>query len=97
MIQWLYTFADVIDTGSLPKPGGTDGSAPIQNALNIVFAFSASIAVLIIVICGFRYILAHGDPNATAQAKSGIVYSLVGLIIVMAAYSIVIFVVKGIK
>jgi hypothetical protein len=82
----------VVDTSCVPKPAADAGA--ISNMLNIVFAFSASIAVLIIVVCGFRYILAHGDPNTTAQAKSGIVYSLVGLVVVMAAYSIVTFIVK---
>jgi hypothetical protein len=86
--------SQVIDTNCIPHTAAN--STAISNALNIVFAFSASIAVLIIVISGFRYIVAHGDPNATAQAKNGILYALIGLIVVMAAYSIVTFVVKGV-
>jgi hypothetical protein len=96
MLRAYSLLGAVIDTGQLPKSSADKGTAPIDIALNIVFAFSASIAVLIIVVCGFRYILARGDPNATAQAKSGIVYSLIGLVIVMAAYSIVTFVVRRI-
>jgi type IV secretory pathway VirB2 component (pilin) len=88
--------AALINTDSLPKSTADQTTQPIQIILNIVFAFSASIAVLIIVVCGFRYIVAHGDPNATAQAKNGILYSIVGLVIVMAAYSIVTFVIKAI-
>ncbi|HSX05974.1 MAG TPA: hypothetical protein VLF69_05890 [Candidatus Saccharimonadales bacterium] len=82
-----------IDTSCLPQTTTTN---TIPTALGIIFAFTASISVLIIVIAGFRYILAHGDPNGTAQAKSTIVYALVGLVVTMAAYSIVTFVVKGI-
>lgn len=89
----------IVDTCSLPKAttDANNGATQIDIMLNIVFAFSASIAVLIIIVCGFRYIVAHGDPNATAQAKNGILYALVGLFIVMAAYSIVTFVVRGLK
>ena len=86
----------VIDTSNLPRSSANNGTAPINIIMNIAFTFSASIAVLIIVVCGFRYILARGDPNTTAQAKNGILYSLVGLIVVMAAYSIVRFVVKNV-
>ena len=84
-----------IDTTCLPHASATT-SGTIPTVLTIVFGFTASIAVLLIVIAGFRYILAHGDPTTTAQAKTSIVYALVGLIITMAAYSIVTFVVKGI-
>jgi len=89
-----HIVAAVINTSGLPKPAAND--AAVGKVLDIVFAFSASIAVLIIVVAGFRYILAHGDPNATAQAKMAIIYSLVGLLVVMTAYSIVTFVVKGV-
>lgn len=77
-------------------PHSVANPTTLNTALNIIFAFSASIAVLIIVIAGFRYILARGDPNATAQAKNAIIYALIGLVVVMTAYSIVAFVVKGI-
>jgi hypothetical protein len=84
----------IIDTGSLPKP---NTSNTIQTVLNIVFSISASIAVLMTVIGGFRYIIARGDPGATATARNVILYAIVGLVVVVAAYSIVTFVVKGIS
>lgn len=65
--------------------------------LSVVFALAASIAVLMIVIAGFRYILAHGDSNAMAQARNSIIYAVVGLVVIMAAYAIVTFVVKGLS
>jgi len=89
------TNSDPIDVSCLPHPSATT-SGTIPTVLGIVLAFTASISVLMIVIGGFRYIVAHGDPNATAQAKNTIVYALVGLVVTMTAYSIVTFVVKGI-
>ena len=86
------TVAAIVDTSGLPKP---NTSTTIDKALNIVFALSASMAVLVIVIAGFRYILAHGDPNATAQARNAILYSVVGLVVIMVAFSIVTLVAKG--
>ena len=93
MIPRLQQLASDIDYSSLPKPNADNA---IATTLNIVFAMAASIAVLMVVIGGFRYIVAGGDPNATASAKNQILYAIVGLIVVMAAYSIVAFVVKGV-
>ena len=92
-MRYLYLLATVIDTSGLPnhKPSGT-----INKVLGIVFGIAASISLLMIVISGLRYILAKGDPNGTAQAKNGIIYAVVGLVITMAAYSIVTFVIKGV-
>lgn len=86
----------VINACSLPMPAGTSTTGYLNVILNIVFAIAASVAVLLIVINGLRYITARGDPGGTASAKNGVVYSLVGLLVVMVAYSIVIFIVKGV-
>jgi hypothetical protein len=94
MLSLIYiTVSTVIDTSGLPQP---NTSNTIQTVLDMVFAISASVAVLMTVIGGFRYIIARGDPNATASARNTILYAIVGLVVVMAAYSIVTFVVKGI-
>lgn len=80
-----------------PLPGSNADSNSLNTILNVVFTFAGSIALLMIVIGGFRYVISRGDPNAMAQAKNTILYAIVGLIIVLAAYSIVIFAVKGIS
>ena len=85
--------AAIIDTGGLPNPNTGNTVATV---LNIVFSIAASVALLMIVINGFRYIVARGEPGGTASAKNGILYAIVGLIVVMAAYSIVALTVKGV-
>ena len=86
--------ASVVDISGLPHTS-TDGA--VDNILGIVFSITASIALLMIVIGGFRYILSRGDPNGMAQAKNTIIYALVGLFITMAAYAIVTFVIRGVS
>jgi len=93
-MHMLGLLAAIIDTSGLPKATAND--TKLETILNLVFALAASIAVLMIVISGFRYIVAHGDPSATAQARNGLLYSVIGLVIVMTAFAIVTFVVKGI-
>jgi len=87
----------IVDTCSLPQPAGTGGPDYLNNILTLVFAIAASVAVLLIAINGLRYIIARGDPGGTASAKDGMLYAVVGLLVVITAYSIVIFVVKGLS
>jgi len=87
-------FSVIVTTTGLPKAAANNDT--LTTVLNIVFALTASISVLMIVIGGFRYIVAHGDPNSTAQARNTILYSLVGLLVTMTAFSIVTFVIKGV-
>lgn len=91
--MYIAMLADILDTSGLPRPH-TDNTIDI--VLNLVFALAASIAVLMIAIGGLRYILAHGDPGAVAQARNSMLYALVGLVVIMIAFSIVTFVVRGI-
>lgn len=93
MNRFLH-IAQAINASPLPKPAADD--AAIATILQIVFAIAGSVALLMIVIGGFRYVLAHGDPNSVSQAKKAILYAVIGLVVCMAAYSIVIFVIKGV-
>ncbi|HSX30400.1 MAG TPA: pilin [Candidatus Saccharimonadales bacterium] len=88
----------VVNSCALPNKGGTDpAQAALGTGLQILFGIVGVMAVLIIVISGFRYITAHGDPSAVATARRSLVYALVGLVISLAAFSIVTLVLKGVS
>jgi hypothetical protein len=90
----LFYFAQTpVNTSALPSTAATSGE--IGTILDIVFTLTGSIALLIITIAGFRYIISRGDPSATAQAKDAILYAVIGLVISIAAYSIVTYAVKA--
>jgi hypothetical protein len=95
MSSLLSQFAGVIDLSPLPHSNANQSA--VATMLAIAFGLAASIALLIIVISGFRYITAQGDPNTVAQARKGILYAIIGLVVTMAAYSIIIFVIKGVS
>ncbi len=96
----IYQFAidcatATYDCSGLPRTAATPDA--LTTILNIAFGITASIALLIIVIGGFRYIVAHGDPNGVAQAKKAILYAIIGLMVSLAAIAIVSFVIKGVS
>ena len=76
--------------GGLPTPA-TDQTS-ISTLLSLVFGVVGALALLVITISGLRYVLSSGDPQKTAQAKNGIIYALIGLVISLSAEAIVAFV-----
>lgn len=91
--QQLFAQAVKIDT--LPNP--TTDSGRLQVILNLTFGIAGAIALLVITIAGFKYVLSHGDPNLISQAKETIIYAMVGLVICIAAIGIVNFVIVGVS
>jgi len=55
--------------------------------------FLAIIAVIVILIGGFRWMTAAGNEDRVASAKKTIIAGAIGLIIILAAYAIVTFVI----
>lgn len=75
-----------LDLRLLPDLTGTN---VIQTLLNLAFGVIGAVSVLIMVIGGVKYVTSQGDPQATARAKSTIIYALIGLVVVIVAQSIV--------
>jgi multisubunit Na+/H+ antiporter MnhB subunit len=88
----MNTFASLLQV-SLPNPTNGASTSEIQSVLDIIFAITGAIALLIITIAGFRYITSRGNPQQTAQAKDAIIYAGIGLAVSMLAYAIVGFVI----
>jgi hypothetical protein len=70
----------------------TGAGGVIVKAVNIISIVAGIAAVIVIVIAGLRYVLSAGDSNATAGAKSMIIYALVGLVVIVLAQGIILFV-----
>ena len=83
--------AQAIDISGLPQPSTDTGRVVV--IFNLVFSLIGSIALLVVTIAGFRYVLSHGDPSLIAQSKNAIIYSLVGLMVSISGLTIVNFVI----
>lgn len=93
MIHTLYILAATkINSGQLPQAKAD--STNVEVMLQVLFGFIGAIALLIIVVSGFRYILSGGEPEKTAKAKNGIIYAAVGLVVAISAQAIVTLVVQ---
>jgi len=78
-----------------------DGSDPISGPngalkkVSLIIATIAGIAaVIIIIVAGLEFVTSAGDPKKAAGARSAIIGSAVGLVIIMAAEGILLFVIS---
>jgi hypothetical protein len=61
----------------------------IVKGINLLLGVAFVIAVLFLVIGGFRYIVAQGNPDAAKAGKQTIVNALIGIIIIILSYVLV--------
>ena len=89
------TTTGLVCSDSLPHSGATSGT--VGNILEILFVVLGALALLMVVIAGFRYVISSGKPDETAAAKRQIIYSLAGLILAALAAVIVQFTVNRVS
>lgn len=68
----------------------------IADILNVVYVVAGIVAVVAIVIGGVRYTVSGGDPSGVKAAKDTVLYSVVGLVVVIMAAAITNFVINNV-
>lgn len=95
MNDLLLRLAVTIETGEgsgqvdIPTISGED---LIQNGLSLAFFVAGIVAVIIIIVAGLSYTTSSGDAGKITRAKNMILYAVIGLVVIIAAYAITNFV-----
>ncbi len=71
--------------------GGSIGTVPeiLQSVVNILLFLIGAASVIMLIIGGLRFVLSAGDSQAAANARNTILYSIIGIVVAVAAYGIV--------
>ena len=69
----------------------------IKTAIDIMSYIVGIAAIIGIVVSALRMVTSGGDANAAASARTGLVYSLIGVAVTALAQTIVVFVLDKIK
>lgn len=77
--------------------GSVNINSVIATVINILSFVTAVVAVVMIIVAGFRYITAAGDSSKLTGAKNTLIYAIIGLVIVALAQTIVKFVLEGLQ
>lgn len=75
----------------MPSPEGveTDLFAVFEQVANIMLAVIGAVAVIMLIVGGFRYVVSGGDSSSVETAKNTILYAIVGLVVAFLAYAAV--------
>ena len=65
----------------------------LTNALNLVYFLAGVIAVIVIIVAGIMYTISSGDSGRVSKAKNLLTYSIVGLVVILAAFTITNFII----
>ncbi|MFH1838637.1 MAG: hypothetical protein ABH808_04080 [Candidatus Kuenenbacteria bacterium] len=87
-----YLNTNIINQSGLPT-GQTDVKVAVMKIINVVLGFLGIIAIIIILIGGFKWMTCGGSEEKTKEARGLIIAGIVGLAIILAAYTIASFVI----
>ena len=85
--------------GPLSPVGTAQGGlvAAIYTIINIFLVLVGIAAAIYLILSGVRYIGSRGDPQEAEAAKNGILFAVIGLIVVGLAAAIVRFVIGAVN
>ena len=71
------------------EPDGVDGDlfSIFQTVSNILLILIGAVAVIMLIIGGFRYVASGGDSSAIEGAKNTILYAVIGIVVAFLAYA----------
>jgi len=64
----------------------------VVNYIKMFLGFLGMIFVILILVAGYKYMMANGDSKVTEEALTQIKNAIIGLVIILAAYGIAVFV-----
>ena len=83
-------FSTVPPIGELPS--GSNLVERIRSVVTTLLALAAIIAVIYVIIAGVRYITSTGDEEQATKARQSIIYTVIGIIVILLSVVIVNFI-----
>ncbi len=97
LAQLSEATTDLTTVGSAIGVDATTNTLPelIGNIIAVLLSVLGIIFVVLVVYAGFLYLTAAGDTDKVKKAKTLLTQSIIGLIIIVAAYAIAAFVIDA--
>lgn len=99
MMNWVTQLAAdaIVKSSEIGFTGPTTEGNIVRNALFTAYFWAGLITVGIVVYGGYLYVLANGDAGKVKKAKETLMYSLIGLVVVLLASAITNLVLTGVN
>lgn len=83
---WLPAFVSAAGPSKVESQSNIGSLQEVVTAIfNVLMVFLPSIAVLYIVVAGYRYIVSQGNPDMAEKAKKSLSYAVWGILIAIAS------------
>lgn len=89
VLSQLTYFAEKVDPKTIGLPTTAANDPTMRNVFNVVLALAGAVAVAFVVFGGIKYMLSQGEPNEIKQSRDTILYSIVGLVVVVISFMLV--------
>ena len=80
------------DNGNISCQGGNSLTNVFRTVTNVLLFLVGAVAVIMLIVGGFRYVASNGDQNSVTGAKNTIMYALIGIVVAFLAFAAVNFV-----
>lgn len=81
---------------TIPRPlGNISLEQIIGNIVKALLGISGALALIMVIVGGFRWMTAQGDPEAVKKAKSTLEWAILGLVVAFSSFTLVDFVLKA--
>lgn len=85
LVERIYAFDTALTTTA---NGATTVPALVDKAAQIIGIVGGALAFIYLLYSGVLYITANGNPDQAKKAQTGIINAVIGLVIIVLAYSI---------
>ena len=92
----IKAFAASSTPPTIPLPAGPTVQQIIAGIVNVLIWVAGIASVIVIIVSGIMYITSGGNEKSVTNAKNALLYAIIGLVISIAAFAIVNFVLKSI-
>ncbi|PIP53490.1 hypothetical protein COX08_00720 [Candidatus Beckwithbacteria bacterium CG23_combo_of_CG06-09_8_20_14_all_34_8] len=98
LISWLLIPKLVLAANTWSDPSGDDPAkfsdieVIFSNVIGVLIPFAGVAIFIMILIGGFKYLTSAGDPKATASAGQTITWAIVGLLFLIGAWLVLVFI-----
>lgn len=90
----LFAATEQIDPGKIGLEGQvTNANTAVTSILNTVYFWAGIVCVIIIIVGGYLYVTANANPSQITRGKNAILGAVVGLVIIIMAFTITNFVI----
>ncbi len=72
-----------------PIPNVSDATTIITRVIQVLLAIAGLVAVIFLIVGGFRYITAGGNEETAESAKKTILNAIIGIVVIILAFVIV--------